>query len=101
MSQIPLLDVRINIRAGAAGQTKLLAFAELTIDGAFVIKGIRIWKRDEPGNDEPFVTFPAEMKKGKVDRWLDIAHPITGEARAAALAVILAAYNKALEVPNE
>jgi len=50
-----------------------------------VIKGIRVLKRNEPGDDEPFVVFPAEKGKGtSQDRWFDVAHPVTAEARAAA-----------------
>ena len=97
---LPVLEARVRLHRGDPGrQTKLLAFAELTIGGAFVIKNIQIRRRDEPGNDEPFVVFPAERGKGAAaDRWYDIAHPCTPEARATALKAIMEAYAKATTV---
>ena len=94
---LPALSVRIRPFEDASGRsTKLLAFVELTIAGAFVIKGIRIMKRDEPGEEGPFVVFPAEKGKGAAqDRWFDVAHPVTAEARAATVEAILAQFAKA------
>jgi DNA-binding cell septation regulator SpoVG len=77
-----------------------MAFAELMIADAFVIKGIRVLKKAEPGNDEPFVVFPAEKGKGATaDRWFDLAHPITAEARTASIGLILEKYQQALRIP--
>jgi DNA-binding cell septation regulator SpoVG len=94
---LPKLDVRVRPFEDASGRsTKLLAFVELVIADAFVIKGIRVLKRDEPGNDEPFVVFPAEKGVGAAqDRWYDVAHPITPEARATAVTAILEQYARA------
>jgi len=70
------------------------------IADAFVIKGIRVLKRAEEGNDEPFVVFPAEKGKGAAqDRWFDVAHPVTAEARAASIALVLERYRQARETP--
>ena len=98
---LPKLDVRVRPFEDASGRpTKLLAFAELVIADAFVIKGIRVLKRDEEGNDEPFVVFPAEKGKGAAqDRWFDVAHPVTAEARAASIALVLDGYRHARETP--
>ena len=98
---LPKLDVRVRPFEDASGRpTKLLAFAELVIADAFVIKGIRVLKRDEEGNDEPFVVFPAEKGKGAAqDRWFDVAHPVTAEARAASIALVLERYRQARETP--
>ena len=98
---LPKLDVRVRPFEDASGRpTKLLAFAELVIADAFVIKGIRVLKREEPGNDEPFVVFPAEKGKGAAqDRWFDVAHPVTAEARAASIALVLERYRQARETP--
>ncbi len=94
---MPRLDARVRLYDDASGRaTKLLAFAELTIADAFVIKGIRVLKREDPADDEPFVVFPAEKGKGAaVDRWYDIAHPTTAESRAAASALILERWKQA------
>ena len=98
---LPKLDVRVRPFEDASGRpTKLLAFAELVIADAFVIKGIRVLKRDEEGNDEPFVVFPAEKGKGAAqDRWFDVAHPVSAEARAASIALVLERYRQARETP--
>ncbi|MFI5363307.1 MAG: septation protein SpoVG family protein [Elusimicrobiota bacterium] len=98
---LPKLDVRVRPFDDASGRpTKLLAFAELVIADAFVIKGIRVLKRAEEGNDEPFVVFPAEKGKGAAqDRWFDVAHPVTAEARAASIALVLERYRQARETP--
>ncbi len=98
---LPKLDARVRPFEDVSGRpTKLLAFAELVIADAFVIKGIRVLKRDEAGNDEPFVVFPAEKGRGAAqDRWFDVAHPVTAEARAASSALVLESYRRAREAP--
>jgi DNA-binding cell septation regulator SpoVG len=95
---MPKLDARVRPFVDSSDRpTKLLAFAELTIADAFVIKGIRVLKREEGGED-PFVVFPAEKGKGSAgDRWFDVAHPVTAEARAAATALVLERWRQAGE----
>jgi DNA-binding cell septation regulator SpoVG len=94
MENLPKLDARVRPYQDPSDRpTKLMAFAELMIADAFVIKGIRVLKKAEPGNDEPFVVFPAEKGRGATaDRWFDLAHPITAEARTAAIGLILEKY---------
>jgi len=91
---LPQLDVRVRLHKDVSGhKVKLLAFAELAIAGAFVIKSIRILQGEDL---EPFVVFPAEKGKGaSTDRWYDIAHPCTPAARVAAVKAILGAYDLA------
>jgi len=99
---LPKMDVRVRpFEDGSGRPTKLLAFAELVIADAFVIKGIRVLKRAaEEGNDEPFVVFPAEKGKGAAqDRWFDVAHPVTAEARAASIALVLERYRQVKDSP--
>jgi DNA-binding cell septation regulator SpoVG len=100
-NMLPKMDARVRPFDDVSGRpTKLLAFAELTIADAFVIKGIRVLKREEPGNDEPFVVFPAEKGKGAAqDRWFDVAHPVTAEARTVSIALVLERYRQARENP--
>ncbi|MDD5301540.1 MAG: septation protein SpoVG family protein [Elusimicrobia bacterium] len=101
---LPPLQAKAHLFKDRTGrQTKLLAFVDLTIADAFVIRGIRVLARNVPGDDAPFVVFPAEkgadadQQSGpKSDRWYDLAHPVTAEARAAALRVILHAYSEAV-----
>jgi len=94
MEKLPKLDARVRPYQDMSDKpTKLMAFAELMIADAFVIKGIRILKKVEPNDDLPFVVFPAEKgKEATADRWFDLAHPITAEARTAATTLILAKY---------
>ena len=96
MENLPKLDARVRPYQDPSDRpTKLMGFAELIIADAFVIKGIRVLKKAEPGNDEPFVVFPAEKGKGATaDRWFDLAHPVTAEARTAAIALILEKYRQ-------
>lgn len=98
---LPKLDARVRPFDDRSDRpTRLLAFAELTIADAFVIKGIRVLKRNEPGEDAPFVVFPAEKGKGQAaDRWFDVAHPVTAEARAAACALVLERWREASAAP--
>lgn len=90
MNTIPKLDVIVRRHEDDSESVlKLLAFAELTIGGAFVIKNIRIFN----GGNGRFVVFPAEKGRGDASKqWYDIAHPCTPEAREAATGAILAAY---------
>ena len=96
MNDLPKLDARVRPYQDPSDRpTKLMAFAELTIADAFVIKGIRVLKKAE-GESEPFVVFPAEKGKGATsDRWFDLAHPVTAEARTAAIELIMAKYRQA------
>ena len=98
MENLPKLEARVRPYQDTSDRpTKLMAFAELMIADAFVIKGIRVLKKLEPGNDEPFVVFPAEKGKGAAtDRWFDLAHPVTAEARSAAIGLILERYRQAV-----
>lgn len=96
MENLPKLEARVRPYQDPSDRpTKLMAFAELLIADAFVIKGIRVLKKAEPGNDDPFVVFPAEKGKGATaDRWFDLAHPVTLEARNAAIGLILEKFRQ-------
>ena len=62
---IPPLSVRVRPFSDGSGKaTKLLAFAELIIADAFIIKGIRVMKRECEADEEAFIVFPAEKGKG-------------------------------------
>lgn len=87
---LPKLDARVRSFEDHSGKpTKLLAFADLVIAGSFVIKGLKVMQKAELG-EEPFVLFPSEKGKGAAaDKWFDLAHPVTAEARTAAIAEVL------------
>lgn len=92
---LPKLDVRIRLYRAESGETQLLGFADLLIADAFVIKGIRIMlskpKEDKPGG--PFISFPSRKGTGaSEDKYFEVAHPVTAEARAAVKELVLNAY---------
>lgn len=96
MEKLPKIEARVRPYNDPSDRpTKLIAFAELLIADAFVIKGIRILAKNGDGPAEPFVVFPAEKGTGyAADRWFDLAHPVTAEARAACITLILAKYKE-------
>lgn len=105
MSTLPELSAHVRRFDDTTGKRmRLLAFAELTIGGAFTIKSIRVLARREGTEEErrPYVVFPAERRlmPGARDKWYDVAHPCSPEARAAALSVILAEYARSVEVAS-
>jgi DNA-binding cell septation regulator SpoVG len=96
-ASLPSLSAKIRLMTDTSDKkVKLLGFAELTIADAFVIKGVRVLKNAD--DEGPFVVFPAERgKNGSSDRWFDVAHPVSAEARTAATNVILGAFRNAAE----
>lgn len=96
---VPKLETTVKLYRDSGGSASdLLGFAEVVIAGAFVIKGVRILmgkpKDDKPGG--PFISFPAKKGNGAAaDKWFEVAHPITAEARKAVQECVLRAYAKA------
>ena len=95
---VPPLQTTVKLYRDAGGPSELLGFAEIVIAGSFVIKGIRIImgkpKEDKPGG--PFISFPAQKGRGAAaDKWFEVAHPVTAEARKAVQECVLSAYAKA------
>ena len=95
---VPQLEATVKLYQESGGASDLLGFADVVIAGAFVIKGVRIImgkpKDDKPGG--PFISFPAKKGNGAAsDKYFEIAHPITAEARKAAQDLVLRAYAKA------
>ncbi len=97
-SSLPEMEARVRLYHGSSEEKGLLGFADLVVAGAFVIKGIRIVmakpKEDRPGG--PFISFPSRKGTGGgQDKYFEVAHPITAEARAAAQDLVLKAYEEA------
>lgn len=92
---VPKLRATVRLYSGE-GDGKLLAFADLTIADAFVIKGIKVMMAQATAEKpaRPFIGFPARKGKGEND-YVDIAHPITSEAYHAVRDTVLRAYEKA------
>lgn len=73
---------------------KLKAYANITIDNAFVVTGLRIVN----GEKGLFVSYPSRrMADGT---YKDIAHPLDNTTRKAIEDKVLAAYKAKLEEPG-
>ena len=90
----PSLDARVRLYQSQESP-HLLGFADLVIDGAFIIKGIAIrTAKDDPSHQT--VMFPSRKGTGqRADQYFDVAHPITPEAHQKAKELILEKYREA------
>jgi stage V sporulation protein G len=82
-----ITEVRISLREDA----KLKAFASITLDNCFVVRGLKIIE----GKTGTFIAMPS--RKRKDGEYQDIAHPINNDARAVMERVILKAYREEIE----
>ena len=92
---LPKLEAKVRLYRAEGGETQLLGFADLLIAESFVIKGLRIMmskpREDKPGG--PFISFPSRKGTGaSEDKYFEVAHPVTAEARAAVKELVLNAY---------
>ncbi len=85
-----ITDVKIVLR----DDDKLRAFATITIDHCFVVRGLKIIQSARGF----FVAMPARRKPDGT--FQDVAHPIHAAARAELESVVLAAYHAALGEGN-
>ena len=79
-----ITEVRISLRDDA----KLKAFASITLDDCFVIRGLKIIK----GQQGVFVAMPS--RKRKDGEYQDIAHPINNSTRKWRADIVLAKYHE-------
>jgi stage V sporulation protein G len=82
-----ITEVRVSLREDA----KLKAFASITLDDCFVIRGLKIIE----GKEGTFVAMPSRRRKD--GEYQDIAHPINNEAREEMERVILDEYRRERE----
>ncbi|HEX9916439.1 MAG TPA: septation regulator SpoVG [candidate division Zixibacteria bacterium] len=82
-----ITEVRITLR----DEEKLKAFANVTFDNAFVIRGLKVIN----GNEGYFVSMPSRKRKDGTHQ--DIAHPINNEMRKTIEDKVLAAYEEELK----
>lgn len=81
---LEITEVRIALR----DDDKLKAFASMTFNDSFVIRGLKIIE----GTNGMFVAMPSRKKPDGT--FQDIAHPINNESRAFIEARILGEYEK-------
>lgn len=84
-----ITEVRVSLRQ--AGNDKLLAFANVTFDNAFAVRGIKIIQ----GTNGPFIAMPS--RKMADGTFKDVAHPINSETRQMLEKAILSEYEKAVK----
>jgi stage V sporulation protein G len=86
-----ITEVRISLRSDA----KLKAFASITLDDCFVIRGLKIIQ----GASGIFVAMPS--RKRKDGEYQDIAHPINNKTRKWMEDKILTQYQEVLGMEGE
>ena len=80
-----ITEVRIVLR----NDQKLRAFASITIDDCFVVRGLKVI---EGRDNKVFVAMPSKKKTDGT--YQDVAHPINNECRKALEDAILCAYRE-------
>jgi stage V sporulation protein G len=84
---VQITEVRVTLR----NEEKLRGFANVTFDGEFVVRGMKIIQ----GNDGFFISMPSRKRPDGTHQ--DIAHPVTAELRRRIEDQVLKAYRLELE----
>jgi stage V sporulation protein G len=79
-----ITEIRVNIQ----NEEVLKAFVTITLDDAFVVRGLKII---ESSDGRRFVAMPARRKRDGT--FQDIAHPINRETRERLEKAVFAAYD--------
>lgn len=82
-----ITEVRITLR----DEPKLKAFANITFDDDFVVRGLKVIE----GRKGLFISMPS--RRAKDGSYRDIAHPINNEMRQRLEKIILERYEEELE----
>lgn len=85
-----ITEVRITLR----NEEKLKAFASITFDDSFVVRGLKVIN----GSQGYFVSMPS--RKRKDGSYQDIAHPINNDMRKEIEDKVLDAFEKELNHPG-
>jgi len=85
---VEITEVRITLR----NEDKLKAFANVTFDEEFVIRGLKVIN----GTNGYFVSMPSRKRSDGTHQ--DIAHPINNRMRQKLEGAVLAAYEEELKV---
>ena len=84
-----ITEVRVFPQANK--ENKLCAFANITFDGCFVVRGLKVLE----GTKGLFVVMPSRKVKG--DDYRDVAHPITAEFKDYIQQEVLKTYDLYVE----
>lgn len=82
-----ITEIRITLR----NEEKLKAFANVTFNNAFVVRGLKVIK----GKKGFFISMPSRKRKDGTHH--DIAHPINNDTRKRIEDAVLEAYEKELK----
>ena len=81
----------IRVFPQANKDNKLCAFANITFDNCFVVRGLKVLE----GSKGLFVVMPSRKVKG--DDYRDVAHPVTAEFKDYIQQEVLKAYELYIE----
>jgi stage V sporulation protein G len=87
---VEITEIRLTIR----NEEKLKAFANVTFDDAFVIRGLKIIS----GNRGLFISMPS--RKRPDGSYQDVAHPINTDMRKHLEQMIIEAYEDEMHLVN-
>jgi stage V sporulation protein G len=88
---IEITEVRVSLR----NDDKLKAFVSITLNNAFVIRGLKVIK----GNSGLFVAMPS--RKRPDGQHQDLAHPINDTTRKYLTQIVLDEYDRELGRPQQ
>lgn len=88
--KMKVTEVRITLREDG----RLLAFANITLDDCFVIRGLKVIDGDEGF----FVSMPSRKRQN--GSYQDIAHPINNDTRHEIESAVLQAYENSIATPE-
>jgi len=86
---VKITEIRVFPQANK--DNKLCAFANITFDNCFVVRGLKVLE----GSKGLFVVMPSRKVKG--DDYRDVAHPITAEFKDYIQQEVLKAYELFIE----
>ena len=82
------------VRVAPRDDGKLKAFASITLDNCFVVRGLKIIE----GQDRLFVAMPSRRRTDGT--FQDVCHPITNSFRSELEQLVVNEYNRTLELPT-
>lgn len=74
----------------AGGARELLAFADLSVAGLLIVKGLRVLRKKD---GQPYVSFP--MRKSSAGAFFEVVSPATPKAREEIKTAVLRAFSRA------
>jgi len=83
------------VRVSLCNEERLKAFANITFDDEFVVRGLKVIK----GHHGYFVSMPSRRRSDGT--YQDIAHPINNEMRDRLETTVMAAYREQMEKEGE